>query len=155
MNTTCHYTASGIVLDRDRVLLVEHAKTGWWMPPGGHVEPGETLPAAAEREVREETGLDCEIIAAPGFEHPTVQILPAPLVMVVTDVPEDGAMIKHMGSYYVMRPTLDPDAVIPQEEEITNWRWVPISEVANLPVFPGTGVLVRAAAQFADALVAA
>jgi len=26
---------------RDRLLLVDHRKAGLWLPPGGHVEPGE------------------------------------------------------------------------------------------------------------------
>jgi len=48
-----------VVLDQhDRVLLL-HRRTGdegWWQPVTGTLEPGETLEAAAGREVSEETG---------------------------------------------------------------------------------------------------
>jgi 8-oxo-dGTP diphosphatase len=43
-----------------RLLLIRRAHEpgrGLWSAPGGRVEPGETLAAAVEREVREETGL--------------------------------------------------------------------------------------------------
>jgi ADP-ribose pyrophosphatase YjhB (NUDIX family) len=53
---------AAIVFDEaGRVLLVERGRppgVGLWTVPGGKVEPGETLAAATEREVREETGLD-------------------------------------------------------------------------------------------------
>jgi ADP-ribose pyrophosphatase YjhB (NUDIX family) len=53
--------AVGAVALRDgALLLVERAtdpQSGKWSIPGGHVEPGETLAHAVERETREETGL--------------------------------------------------------------------------------------------------
>jgi ADP-ribose pyrophosphatase YjhB (NUDIX family) len=49
--------------DGDRILLAEHARRGHrhWLLPGGGVEPGETLLAAATREMLEETGLAVEV----------------------------------------------------------------------------------------------
>jgi 8-oxo-dGTP pyrophosphatase MutT (NUDIX family) len=41
-----------------RVLLHRHRDSGRWGIPGGALEPGETLEAAARRELREETGLE-------------------------------------------------------------------------------------------------
>jgi ADP-ribose pyrophosphatase YjhB (NUDIX family) len=48
-----------------RVLIVERGKgapPGTWSLPGGHIEPGETARAAALREVKEETGVDADIL---------------------------------------------------------------------------------------------
>ena len=51
------------VCDGDRLLLVQHEKRGarYWLLPGGGVEKGETLVAAAARELEEETGFTAEI----------------------------------------------------------------------------------------------
>ncbi len=48
----------------ERVLLIRRAKPprqGTWSLPGGRQRHGETVRAAAMREVREETGLEVEI----------------------------------------------------------------------------------------------
>jgi 8-oxo-dGTP diphosphatase len=50
----------GIVIDGDQVLLVRRGRPplkGRWSIPGGLVEIGETLKAAVEREIEEETSL--------------------------------------------------------------------------------------------------
>jgi len=58
-----HFTASALIIDEDnRVLLLHHKKLGVWLYPGGHVEKNETPDQAVLREVKEETGLEVEII---------------------------------------------------------------------------------------------
>ncbi len=61
--------AGAIVFRRDAVLLVRRAKPpldGQWSIPGGRIEWGETAQAAALRELREETGVEAEVIGLAG-----------------------------------------------------------------------------------------
>ena len=44
-----------------QVLLVTSRRSGRWIIPKGHVEPGEAPADAALREVQEETGLDVDV----------------------------------------------------------------------------------------------
>lgn len=47
---------------RQKVLLTRRTDNGRWCLPGGGLEPGESVTEACCREVREETGLDAEVV---------------------------------------------------------------------------------------------
>jgi ADP-ribose pyrophosphatase len=57
---TPQVAVGAIVIEDEKILLVKRNKAphkDLWAIPGGSVELGETLQEAAEREIREETGL--------------------------------------------------------------------------------------------------
>lgn len=57
-------TAAARVRDPDgRVALVKNEWSDGWVLPGGAVEPEETIPGAARREVREESDPDIDVVA--------------------------------------------------------------------------------------------
>jgi len=59
--------ATGIVLNRDgKVLLVRRRDNGNWEPPGGVVELDDSLEGAVAREVREESGIEVDVIRLSG-----------------------------------------------------------------------------------------
>lgn len=62
LERTCapgHLTGSAWIVspDRTRVLLTHHRKLDKWLQLGGHADGDGDLPAVAEREAREESGL--------------------------------------------------------------------------------------------------
>ena len=62
------FTAGAMcVIEREdgAVLLVRHAYRPFWGCPGGLLQRGEEPGAAARREVKEEVGLDVEILTEP------------------------------------------------------------------------------------------
>lgn len=62
MEYTHFVSVAGLVCnDKDEILLLKSPQRGWEYP-GGMVEPGEALQDALIREIKEETGVDVEII---------------------------------------------------------------------------------------------
>ncbi len=59
---------SAIVTDaRDRILLILRTDNGYWSIPGGGLNPGESVTGATIREVKEETGIDCQVTGLVGI----------------------------------------------------------------------------------------
>lgn len=102
--------------DRDRVLLVDHKKAELWLPPGGHVEPGEHPRDTVTRESLEELDLEAEFISK------------APLFVTVTETV--GNVLKHtdVSIWYLLKG--DPNVEVKFDpEEFNRVRWFALEEI--------------------------
>jgi 8-oxo-dGTP pyrophosphatase MutT (NUDIX family) len=124
-----HFTASAFVIDTEcaRVCLVEHAKLGRLLQPGGHIEPSDESPeAAALREATEETQLELDF-------HPAA---PRPFDLDIHEIPERPGEPAHF--HLDVRYLL-----VGRGEPCTGAAWYPFGE-------GGDGSVVRLAGKAAQ-----
>ncbi|NXK89004.1 NUD18 phosphatase, partial [Formicarius rufipectus] len=70
--TVCYVVLAVLFNDEGAVLLVQEAKPecrGRWYLPAGRMEPGEGVVEALRREVKEESGLECEPVTLLALEE--------------------------------------------------------------------------------------
>jgi 8-oxo-dGTP pyrophosphatase MutT (NUDIX family) len=154
--TVKHSTASTFVFCPRpagwRIALIVHPLFGRLMLPGGHVEPDESPPEAALREVAEESGLRVRLIAAAAPPIPAGLAAIRPLVdqpwwILEQPVPSDNHLAAphiHVDHLYVA-VTGDP---APATEPAHPFAWYAASQLAGLHMFPDTRLL--AGALFSD-----
>ncbi len=61
------FSAGGIVFKNGQVLLTKHSQNKHWSFPKGLIDPGQTSQEAALREVKEEGGVEAEILDKVGY----------------------------------------------------------------------------------------
>jgi len=117
-------SAGAIVEHEDRLLLVRHVRPGkydFWVAPGGGVQDEEPLSAAAQREVREETGL--EVIAGK--------------LLYIEELFQPNLRIcKFWYTGHLRGGELSVAAPEAQAEHITEAAWLSRAELQTKTVFP-------------------
>jgi A/G-specific adenine glycosylase len=110
------YAAVGVIEDGDRILITrrkpEGLLGGLWEFPGGKIDVGETARDACAREIREETGLDVEVIGhvtrvSHGYTHFKVEL--------------DVFRCRYRGGDVILDGPVD-------------FRWVRLGEIRDLPI---------------------
>jgi 8-oxo-dGTP diphosphatase len=120
----------GVVVERDgALLLVRHEKPErdpYWVLPGGRLEPGETIPRCAERELLEETNLEGKFSG----------------VLYVSEFFDEG---RHTVDVTTRVAVADGEAQLgsdPEVEEGSNptlkeLRWVKTEDLEKIQLLPG------------------
>lgn len=152
-----HLTASMVVFDGPKVLLVHHNATGKWCFPGGHVDAGETPAEAAVREVREETGLVATVhsprwsfLEIPGqVWHPSPWMtaeIPAPAKPVRPGKPAEPAHT-HVDLLFIGTADSSLPVSVPADEA-SGAGWVALAELKGMDVREEVPVVAQEAFGF-------
>jgi 8-oxo-dGTP pyrophosphatase MutT (NUDIX family) len=113
-----HFTVAVFVAWRGRVLLHFHRKLGMWLPPGGHIDPGELPDDAARREVLEETGIEVALTGErrEDVEDPVQLHRPAGV-----QLERIGPGHEHIDLIYFARPTSSTKILANFSEDRVGW----------------------------------
>jgi 8-oxo-dGTP pyrophosphatase MutT (NUDIX family) len=100
--------------------------------PKGHVDPGETPPQAAQREVREEAGVDTTLVDELGEVRYWYQ--------------RDGRKIAKLVTFFLFEYT--GGDVADHDNEVEEARWIPLEEALHTLTYKGEREMVQRALGF-------
>ncbi len=138
-----HLVSYFAVLDESRtqLLLVAHRKAGLWLPPGGHVEPGEDPWETVRRECVEELGVPAVPSRAAGDR---------PLFVTVTETRGGAGRHTDVSLWYVISAEAHTITWY-DDAEFAAIRWLTPGQIMAEPI----GVLDPHMHRFTRKLVAA
>ncbi|ANU12589.1 Nudix hydrolase family protein [Planococcus halocryophilus Or1] len=110
--------AAGLVVNSNGEWLVVKKRYGGlhgkWSLPAGFVQGNETIDQAALREVKEETGIDCEMIELIGFRSGVLQ-----------------EKISDNMAIFLLKAIKEEQPVVAQLSELYSADWLSPKELAN------------------------
>lgn len=132
MEITRHFTATTIIINKDKALLHLHKKLGIWIPVGGHIDRDELPQETAIREAKEESGLVITLYN-PDKQIPmgTVKQLFRPMHILLEDI---NQFHQHIDFIYYAYSEID--ILQPEASETTELKWFTATEINKLEGAP-------------------
>lgn len=125
--------------ERVEVALISVGEQRRWQLPKGTINPGESTEQAARREVREETGLDAELIA------------PIDQVEYWFYASHTGQRTRfHKFVHFFLMRYLSGE-VSDHDHEVNEARWIEIQQALNMLAFESDRKIVRKALEIMQA----
>ncbi len=135
--TSTEVSAGGVVLrGHDVVVIVPTRRSADGRKvlalPKGHVDPGETPPQAAQREVREEAGVETTLVDELGEVRYWYQ--------------REGRKIAKLVTFFLFEYT--GGDVADHDNEVEEARWIPLEEALHALTYKGEREMVQRALGF-------
>jgi len=109
-----------LIVQNDKVLLVQEIPEMWWGLPGGGVDYGETVESSLIREIEEELGVPAKEVSS------DFQIAYHDIGNVVSGIPRMNLAYK----------VSLPEELIKKTTHVAEWRWFTRNEFLKLPMSP-------------------
>ncbi len=124
------FVSVAYIVHNDKVLLADHITYDTWLPIGGHIELQEDPQQALFREVREECGLEIEVLGMhlPAIPGDTTKPLYTPQHLNIHDVTEKH---KHVVFVYFARSKSMKVVLAQGEHRALKWfTWQELDDAA-------------------------
>lgn len=114
---------AAVIVEHNAVLLALHEKNGQrtWVLPGGGLDPGETMLAALQRELREELDLD---------------VIPRHIVHLCEAIDPGGKRHLVQVAFLCDRPSAGPVRATGKDPRVVDARFMPLDSLPTLAMHP-------------------
>jgi 8-oxo-dGTP diphosphatase len=110
-----------VLINDNKVLLLQKPRRGWWVAPGGKMEPGESVRDSCVREYREETGIY--------LKNPQLKGIFTFIMQENEQVLDEWMMFTFIAK--------DSDGAQFEQSVEGKLEWVPIDKINTLPMAEG------------------
>ncbi len=143
-----------VVLKEDAVLMIQRGKPprdGQWSIPGGKQKLGETWRATAAREVREETGVEIEVIGLVDVVDAIVR-KGDPLLPGIRPNPAEADPSQPVRFHYTLVDcaAVWTDGEVRAGSDAAHAEWWPLARLGELPLWSETVRIITEAAALRD-----